>query len=117
MQSPLNENNSVVLDGTGNGTLKMVPWGGSVTWQPASVSVKCNALATTTVCECKIYIGPSATDQYFVDGTISGDSGDSTSKVSSYTVDTHGNSLWAVWTGGVRDATATMSVNGTYTQP
>lgn len=115
MQSPLNENGNVTLDASGNGTLKMVPWAGSTTWMPNSVSVKCSSNNNEALC--KIYIGPTATDQYFVDGTLSGSTGDSTSRVNGYQIDTHGNTLWAVWQGGDVGATATMSVSGVYTQP
>lgn len=115
MQAPLNENGSVTLDGSGNGTLKMVPWGGAVTWLPSTVSVK--ASSNTAEAQCRIYIGPSAADPYFVDGTLSGSTGDSTDTVNGYQVDTHGNALWAVWSGGDAGATATMTVNGKEQQP
>lgn len=114
-QSPLNENSSVTLDGSGDGTVRMVPSGGSLTWLPSSVSV--SASSNVNEASCKIYIGPSASPQYFVDGTLSGSTGDSTGRVSGYSVDTHGNSLWAVWSGGDAGATATMSVSGTQQTP
>lgn len=110
-QQPLNENGTVTLDGSGNGTLSMKPWGGGVTWQPSLVSVK--ASSNTKEASAKIYVGPSATDPYFVDGTLSGSTGDSSGKVSGFTVDTHGNTLWVVWAGGDVGAQATAQVNGT----
>ena len=110
-QQPLNENGTVTLDSDGNGTLAMKPWGGSVTWQPTLVSVSVET--NTSEASCKIYIGPSATAPYFVDGTLSGSTGDSSAKVSGFGVDTHGNTLWAVWEGGDSGAVATMQVNGT----
>lgn len=113
--SPMNESKSVQLDGSGNGTLKMVPFGGSETWQPAVASVKCSSNASEA--QCRIYVGPSATDQYFVDGTLSGSTGDSTDSVNGYSVDTHGNALWAVWSGGDPGAYATMQINGTAVTP
>ncbi|HEY1622145.1 MAG TPA: hypothetical protein VGG25_31295 [Streptosporangiaceae bacterium] len=112
---PLNEFGTVVLDGDGNGTLSMKPWGGGVTWQPASVSVK--ASSNTLEAAAKIYIGSSATDPYYVDGTLSGSTGDSTGRVAGFPVDTHGNTLWVVWTGGDAGATATAQVNGTLELP
>jgi hypothetical protein len=115
MQAPLNENGTVTLDGSGGGTLKMVPWGGGVTWLPSAVSVK--ASSSTKEASCKIYIGPSVTDQYFVDGTLSGSTGDSTDRVNGYQVDTHGSTLWAVWAGGDAGAAATMQINGIYRAP
>jgi hypothetical protein len=111
----LNENASVQFDGSGNGTLKMRPPGGSETWLPTLASVK--ASSNTSEAQCKIYIGPSASDQYFVDGTLSGSTGDSTSQVDGYSVDSHGNYIWAVWTGGDAGAYGTMQVNGTSQVP
>lgn len=113
--SPLNENGQVTLDGSGNGTLRMRPSGGQETWQPSAVSVK--ASSATAEAQCRIYIGPSATDPYFVDGTLSGSTGDSTDRVAGMTADTHGSYLWAVWSGGDAGATATMIVNGTRSVP
>lgn len=115
MQSALNESASVTLDGSGNGTLKMVPYSGTLTWLPSIVSVK--ASSATAEASCRIYVGPSASDQWFVDGTLSGSTGDSTDRVAGRPVDTHGNSLWAVWAGGDAGATATMTVAGTEERP
>jgi hypothetical protein len=115
MQSPLSEWGSVTLDGSGNGTLKMTPWAGSVTWTLSLVSVKASSNASEA--NCKIYLGPQPTDQYYVDGSLSGSTGDSTSNVSGLTVDTHGNSLWAVWQGGDAGASATLQATGTVNQP
>lgn len=112
---PLNENASVTLDGSGNGTLRMVPYSGSLAWLPSVVSV--SASSNNAEASCKIFIGATATAQYFVDGTLSGSTGDSSGSVSGYQVDTHGNSLWAVWTGGDPGATATMVVSGTEQRP
>lgn len=112
---PLNENASVTFDGSGDGTLRMVPYGGSETWLPSLVSV--SASSNTSEAQCRIYIGPSATAPYFVDGTLSGSTGDSTDRVNGYQVDTHGHALWAVWAGGDAGATGTMVVNGTEQVP
>ena len=115
MTDDLNESASVTLDSSGNGTLKMRPYGGGVTWLPSVVSVK--ASSHTAEAACRIYIGPSATDRWFVDGTLSGSTGDSTDRVDGRQVDTHGNTLWAVWSGGDPGAAATMTVSGTETRP
>jgi hypothetical protein len=115
MQSPLNESASVVLDASGNGTLRMVPYSGSLTWLPSVVSVKASSAAAEA--QCRNYIGADTSDQWFVDGTLSGSSGDSTDAVTGRQVDTHGNALWAVWTGGDPGAVATMTVAGTESRP
>lgn len=110
MQVPLSESASVTFDGSGNGTLRMKPLSGSSTWLPASASFKASSAAAEA--QCRIYIGPSATDQYFVDGSLSGSTGDSTGRVAGHQVDTHGNSLWAVWSGGDAGARGTVQVTG-----
>lgn len=115
--SPLNENGSVKLDGSGNGTLRMVPFGGQETWLPSAVSVKTGQSMITNEAQCRIYVGPSASDQYFVDGTLSGSTGDSTDRVNGMQVDTHGSYLWAVWTGGDAGASGVMVVTGTRQVP
>lgn len=112
---PLAENGSVTLNGSGNGTLSMKPWGGSVTWSPSLVAVK--ASSNVNEASARIYIGPSATDLYFVDGTLSGSTGDSTGNVAGFQIDTHGNTLWVVWAGGDAGATATAQVSGTLVTP
>jgi hypothetical protein len=109
-QAPLDENGQVTLDGSGNGKLRLRPHGGQETWLPYSVSVKCSTNASEALC--RVYIGPSATDPYFVDETVTGSTGDSSGRVADYTVDAHGSYLWAVWTGGDPGATGTMRVAG-----
>jgi hypothetical protein len=112
--APLNESASITLDGSGNGTLKMVPYGGDLTWLPARVSVKASSAVAEAIC--RNYVGPAPADQWFVDGTLSGSTGDSTDLVTG-PVDTHGNALWAVWAGGDPGAVATMTVSGTEQRP
>lgn len=114
-QAPLSENATVTLDGTGAGTLRMRPVGGSETWTATLVSVK--ASSAVSEAQCRLYAGPSATDPYYVAGTLSGSTGDSTDQLGSYSIDTHGTSLWAVWSGGDPGAVATMIVSGTRTIP
>ena len=114
-QNAMDENASVQLNGSGNGTLSMKPYSGNLIWLPGVVSVSVST--NTSEASCKIYIGPSATAQYFVDGTLSGSTGDSTDRVSGKQVDTHGNTLWAVWTGGDANATATMRITGQEQRP
>lgn len=113
--SPLDEFGQIILDGSGNGTLRMRPTGGNQTWLPASVSVKCSS--NTSEALCRVYIGPSATDPYFVDDTVTGSTGDSSGRVADYTIDAHGTYLWATWTGGDPGATATMRITGTSQTP
>ena len=111
---PLNESASVKLDGSGNGTVKISPSSAKLHWFPTVASVK----VSTNVAEaqCRIYVGPSATDPNFVDGTLNGSTGDSTDRVSGYEVNaTRDPAIWAVWTGGDPGAQATMNLSGTAT--
>lgn len=111
-QLQLNESDSVTLDGSGNGTLQMRPLGSREHWLPNLASV--SASTNTSEAQCKIYIGPSATAQYFVDGTLSGSTGDSTDRVSGYDISrTQQPYIWAVWAGGDPGATGTMVISGT----
>ena len=111
---PLNESASVKLDGSGNGTLKMRPDSASIHWFPTVASVK----VSTNVAEaqCRIYVGATATDPNFVDGTLNGSTGDSTDRVTGYEISaTRDPYIWAVWTGGDPGAQGTMNLSGTKT--
>jgi len=108
---PLNESASVTLDGSGNGTARIGPDEPAARWLPtcASVSVSTNV----NEAKCLIYAGAAAVQQYFVDGTFSGSSGDSTDKVTGKTIArTQLPYIWAVWTGGDPGSQATISVTG-----
>jgi hypothetical protein len=102
---------TVALDGSGNGTAKLGPVGAREVWQPsvASVSVATNAAEAS----CKILVGDPVS-QTFVDGTLSGSTGDSTDRVSAYSIPL-GWFVWAKWAGGDPGAVATLSVGGTRT--
>lgn len=108
----LNESGSVALDGQGNGTLQMRPQGPNEHWLPTVASVKCSS--NVSEASCKIYIGWKVADDYFVDGTLSGSTGDSTSNVSGFDISARTDpAIWAVWQGGDAGAIATMSLSGT----
>ena len=110
---PLNQSGTVILDGSGNGTVQLTPDGPAEHWQVATASVK--ASTNTSEASCRVYIGPQATDPYFVDGTLSGSTGDSTDRTGGYDVARAGPypSVWAVWSGGDTGATATLVLAGT----
>lgn len=103
------ETTSVTLNGSGAGTAKLGPIGGSEVWTPSSVSVICSS--NISEANCKIYVGPSATNQYFKDITVDGSTGDATEKANIPIP--YGSYVWAVWTGGDAGATATLNVDGT----
>lgn len=101
---------TVVLSGAGAGTAKIGPAGARETWYAASAAVSC----ATNVAEasCRIYVGDQPIPSNYVDGTLSGSTGDSTGRVSAAPI-TLGRYVWAVWAGGDPGTVATLSVTGT----
>lgn len=112
----LNEDKAVFLDGSGNGTVQLFPDGSHEKWMPTGASVKCSS--SVLEASCKIYIGNQVNDHNFVDGTLSGSTGDSTDRVSGYVIGrTSDPYIFAVWSGGDVGAQATLSITGTKTIP
>lgn len=107
---------SAVLDGAGKGTAKIGPAGPQERWTVSRVHVKTNQLPTgiTNEAQCFVYAGPAAADQYFVDSTSSGSTGDSTDSADSYELG-YGDFIWAVWLGGDPGAQGVVRVTGTKT--
>lgn len=109
---PLYESASVTLDGSGNGSVRLGPVGPRELWQPTTARV--SASSNTAEASCKVYAGPAAQQQYYVDGTLSGSTGDSTDAISGYVIGrTQSAFVWAVWAGGDAGANATLIVAGT----
>jgi hypothetical protein len=103
---------TVVLNGSGAGTAKIGPAGAFETWQAEAAAV---SVATNTAeAQCRIYVGTDATAPNYVDGTLSGSTGDSTGRVSARPLKL-GDYVWAVWSGGDAGAVATLNVTGTRT--
>jgi len=117
MPRALNETESVVLDGSGNGTIKLRPDGSNEYWYPQTVSVKAPNPAgglPANEARCDMYAGSKVADDNFVDGTVSGSSGDNTDRFAGYVIGRHADPfIIAVWTGGDPGATATLRVQGT----
>lgn len=114
--SQLNATAVVTLNGAGAGTAKIGPVNGRETWQPAVASVKTNQTTATIVnqAQCLIYVGADASDSNYVDGTLSGSSGDSSANVAGGEVDC-GEYVWAVWSGGDAGVQGRLNVQGTRT--
>jgi hypothetical protein len=109
----LNETGSVVLDGSGNGTVQITPIGPNEHWLPTTAAVK-TTRPIVNEANCIIYIGQKVDDNNFVDQTLSGSSGDATGKVTGYDVSHRTDRyIFAVWSGGDAGARATLIVNGT----
>lgn len=106
---PLNEDITVKLDGSGNGTVKLGPVSAKERWYPTVTSVKVSTNTNEAVA--KTYSGDAVKDQNFVDGTFSGSSGDASDRISGQEI-TFGNWIWNVWTGGDANAVATLVVYG-----
>jgi hypothetical protein len=106
---PLNETAPVILNGSGNGTAKIGPVSAREVWSPQNVHVRTSTNADEATC--LIYVGDSAIQANFRDGTFTGSSGDSSDRVSADTVKV-GAHVWAVWSGGDPGATATVNVTG-----
>lgn len=107
---------STTLNGSGAGTVQLGPTSPGEIWAPSQVSVSCSATVTTGTCQCNIYAGAGPSQGTFVDGTFSGDTGDTTDAIGGRQVNP-GESVFAVWSGGVPGATATAVVGGTRTVP
>jgi len=107
---------TITLNGSGAGAAQVGPVNVREVWHPTIASVACSANVSTGVCQCNIYSGPAALQQYFTDGTFSGDTGDSTDSVQAAEIRL-GSYIIAVWSGGVPGATATLTVTGSRDLP
>ena len=103
----------VTLNASGNGTAQLGPINAREHWYPQAVAVKTNQAPSSIVKEaqCKVYLGPDASDPYFRGGTLSGSTGDSTGDVTGSVLDA-GEYVWAVWTGGDAGAQGRVAVSG-----
>ena len=110
----LNQSAVVTLNAQGAGTAQLGPVNQRETWQPAVISVKTSQAPGTIVSEaqCEIYCGPDDTVSNYVDGTLSGSTGDSTANAAGQTVSC-GEYVFAVWTGGDAGAQGRVNVSGT----
>lgn len=103
---------STVLDGSGDGEVAIGPALPGTSWSPQVASVSAAEATVTNEAQCKIF-GP--TGQY-IDGTLSGSTGDSTANVAGQTA-FPGQTFSAVWTGGDPGATVTLTLAGQKTAP
>lgn len=112
----LSQSGVVTLNGAGAGTAQIGPRNGRETWAPAVASVKTNQAPGSVVNEaqCRIYAGPDTSDTNYVDGTLSGSTGDSTANIAGQVI-TCGEYVFAVWTGGDAGAQGRLNVSGTRT--
>ena len=95
---------TVVLNGTGYGYVRLSPQGEK--WEIRRTFVQCST--RTNEARCVVY-GQQIGEQYALDGTYSGSSGD-TSDTVIYLED--GQPLFVEWSGGDAGATAVVTISG-----
>jgi hypothetical protein len=93
----LSATGSVVLDSHGNGTVGIGPTLPGTSWLPTVASV--SASSNTNEAQCKVYAGAMVLQPYYVDGTLSGSTGDSTVNITGQII-YPGQYVFAVWTLG-----------------
>ena len=106
----------ITLDGSGAGTASLGPTGHGITWTLGTISVKTAQTVSTGTCECSIYVGDDTSAVNFLDGTFSGDTGDSSDAASGQQIRL-GKRVFAVWSAGVAGDVATLTITGTMVIP
>lgn len=106
----------IKLDGSGNGTASLGPTGHGVVWTIGTISVKTAQTVSTGTCQASIYVGDDASATNFLDGTFSGDTGDASGRADGMQIRL-GKKIWVVWSGGVANDIATLSITGTMEVP
>jgi hypothetical protein len=106
----------VKLSGAGAGTVRLGPTGHGITWTLGAISVKTAQQVATGTCQCLIYVGDDASAVNFLDGTQSGDTGDGSNRANGTQIRL-GKAVFAVWSGGVPNDIATLSLTGTMEIP
>lgn len=107
---PLYEFGDTVLDGSGDGTVRLGPSAHGVVWRPKVVSIKMTGAIPSGVATCFVYAGNSATDQFFVDATYNVKN-NATGKIEGQEIRL-GQYVFGVWDGATAGATATVVVSG-----
>lgn len=107
---------SAVLDGNGNGTVEVGPAVPGEVWSPASTSVTCTgSIPATGSPTVFIYAGNGISAATFVDSTYNVTSAAS-SLISGQKL-YPGQQVFAVWSAGPPNQTATLVVSGTRQVP
>ena len=102
---PFNSQGTVILDASGNGTVRLAPVG--TDWYVDRIAVK----VSSHTLEAKAAVYQSQiTDQNYVTGTLIGSTGDTSTGDNLILMD--GTPMYVVWTGGDVGATASVFVFG-----
>jgi len=113
---PLSASASVTLDGNGNGTAEVGPSLPGEVWSPGSTGITCGgAIPDTGTPTVFIYAGNGISTSTFIDSTYNVTSA-SSSMISGKSLYA-GQLVFAVWSGGPPNETATLAVNGTRQVP
>jgi hypothetical protein len=99
---------STVLNGSGNGTVALGPTGSGEVWTSVNAAVHCSSNSSEATCQ--LFVGSSASSQFFSGGTTWGSTGDSGNWVGAPIP--VGQQVFAVWTGGTPGATAYLTLSG-----
>lgn len=115
---PLNENQTVVLDGSGNGVARLSPFGArysGLLWNLEGVAVSVTTNASEAQAACYISYGVQSNGPADLQGvTQQGSTGDTCTVTASLKP---GDWVTVQWKGGDSGAVATMRVFGTVTPP
>lgn len=115
---PLNENNTVVLDGSGNGITRLSPYGArysGLLWNLEGVAVSVATNNSEAQASCFISYGIQSNTPNDLQGvTQQGSTGDTCTVTASLKP---GDWVTVQWTGGDPGQVATMRVFGTVTPP
>jgi hypothetical protein len=111
MDVPLNVSASVVLSGTGAGTVSLGPTLPGVSWNPTAVAVVVTPISNSVTSVFKLYSGIAQASN-FIAGSYTGDINSAGLGLSPMQA---GQILTGVWSGGNPGATATMTLTGTQT--
>lgn len=104
------------LNGSGNGRIQAGPQTPREVWNPQQVTVSCDTAVSTGTCTASVYVGPQPAQNWLVDASFSGDTGDTTDAVSSYQV-RNGEYVWVVWADGPPNGQGFARIRGTKTTP
>lgn len=106
-QVPLNAFGETTLDINGSGTVQIQP-PYNETWNVSNAAVSTSTAVKLP--NCAIYIGAAPMQQTLVDSTFTGNQ-NATGRTAQYPIQP-GESIFAVWSGGDANATATLSLIG-----
>ena len=106
----------IKLDGTGAGTASLGPSGHGILWTLGTISVHTAQNVATGTCVCSIYAGDDTSQVNYLDSTFSGDTGDSTDAATGHQIRL-GKKVFAVWSNGVADDLAFLTITGTMEVP